>query len=80
MAPEFRRTGLAKRLMNYFEQISEEIHDCHFCDLFVRESNTAAVDFYKSLGSAAVEVATRSQALCLRARQTRVPRMFPPHP
>jgi N-terminal acetyltransferase B complex catalytic subunit len=50
VAPEFRRTGLAKRLMSYFEEISEEVHDAYFCDLFVRESNAAAVEFYKSCG------------------------------
>ena len=50
VAPEFRRTGLAKRLMAYFEEISEEVHDNYFCDLFVRESNSVAVEFYKTCG------------------------------
>merc|ERR1719203_1909798 len=50
VAPEYRRTGIANRLMEYLEEISESVHDCYFVDLFVRPSNTAALEFYKSLG------------------------------
>eukprot|EP00929_Paragymnodinium_shiwhaense_P095156 TRINITY_DN56118_c0_g2_i3.p2 TRINITY_DN56118_c0_g2~~TRINITY_DN56118_c0_g2_i3.p2 ORF type:complete len:130 (-),score=21.64 TRINITY_DN56118_c0_g2_i3:118-507(-) len=50
VAPEFRRTGVANRLMEYLEEISEKVHDCYFVDLFVRPTNTAALAFYESLG------------------------------
>ena len=36
--------------MAYFEEVSEEVHDAYFCDLFVRESNSPAVNFYKTCG------------------------------
>eukprot|EP00923_Selenidium_pygospionis_P005280 GHVN01008866.1.p2 GENE.GHVN01008866.1~~GHVN01008866.1.p2 ORF type:complete len:165 (+),score=13.20 GHVN01008866.1:119-613(+) len=47
VAPEFRRTKLALRLMNYLEKISDLQFNCYFVDLFVRVSNTAAVKFYE---------------------------------
>mmetsp|Transcript_113448 Transcript_113448/g.315540 ORF Transcript_113448/g.315540 Transcript_113448/m.315540 type:complete len:175 (+) Transcript_113448:119-643(+) len=50
VAPEFRRTGVAFRLMQYLEEISDEMHDTYFVDLFVRPTNAAAISFYKSLG------------------------------
>ncbi|CAK9082645.1 N-terminal acetyltransferase B complex catalytic subunit NAA20 (NatB N-alpha-terminal acetylation complex catalytic subunit) [Durusdinium trenchii] len=50
VAPEFRRTGVANRLMEYLEEVSEEMHDCYFVDLFVRPTNTAAIKFYEGLG------------------------------
>ena len=36
--------------MNYLEQISENIHDAYFVDLFVRPSNTIAQSMYANLG------------------------------
>ncbi|CAE6925432.1 nat5 [Symbiodinium natans] len=50
VAPEFRRTGVANRLMEYLEEVSEKVHDCYFVDLFVRPTNTAAIKFYEGLG------------------------------
>eukprot|EP00403_Amphidinium_massartii_P043943 CAMPEP_0178437656 /NCGR_PEP_ID=MMETSP0689_2-20121128/35130_1 /TAXON_ID=160604 /ORGANISM="Amphidinium massartii, Strain CS-259" /LENGTH=106 /DNA_ID=CAMNT_0020059915 /DNA_START=82 /DNA_END=398 /DNA_ORIENTATION=+ len=50
VAPEFRRTGVANRLMEYLEEVSEKVHDCYFVDLFVRGSNSTAIAFYQSLG------------------------------
>eukprot|EP00931_Biecheleriopsis_adriatica_P105288 TRINITY_DN7984_c0_g1_i2.p1 TRINITY_DN7984_c0_g1~~TRINITY_DN7984_c0_g1_i2.p1 ORF type:complete len:177 (+),score=43.63 TRINITY_DN7984_c0_g1_i2:89-619(+) len=50
VAPEFRRTGVANRLMEYLEKVSEKVHDCYFVDLFVRPTNTAAISFYEGLG------------------------------
>merc|ERR1712032_1230260 len=50
VAPEFRRTGVAKRLMGHLEEISASTHNCFFVDLFVRATNNAAISFYKSLG------------------------------
>lgn len=49
VAPEFRRIGLAKKLMDGLEQTSEE-KNCFFVDLFVRVSNDIAVEMYKKLG------------------------------
>eukprot|EP00927_Polykrikos_kofoidii_P062572 TRINITY_DN57389_c0_g1_i1.p1 TRINITY_DN57389_c0_g1~~TRINITY_DN57389_c0_g1_i1.p1 ORF type:complete len:203 (+),score=24.12 TRINITY_DN57389_c0_g1_i1:83-610(+) len=50
VAPEFRRTGVANRLMDYLEEVSEKIHDGYFVDLFVRPTNVSALKFYESLG------------------------------
>jgi len=49
VAPEFRRLGLARGLMNGLEEISDQ-KKCLFVDLFVRVSNTIAVNMYKQLG------------------------------
>lgn len=51
IAPEFRRSGLAKRLMEVFHVLSgPAVLDCYFVDLFVRGSNKVALEFYLSLG------------------------------
>ncbi|CEL99543.1 unnamed protein product [Vitrella brassicaformis CCMP3155] len=50
IAPDFRKTGLAQRLMAYLEDVCDRIHGCFFMDLFVRPSNTVAVRFYRKLG------------------------------
>ncbi|XP_069117366.1 LOW QUALITY PROTEIN: N-alpha-acetyltransferase 20-like [Argopecten irradians] len=49
IAPEYRRLGLAGKLMNILEEISEKKH-CYFVDLFVRVSNKVAVEMYNKLG------------------------------
>jgi len=50
VAPEFRRSGVANRLMEYIEEISTKVHDNYFVDLFVRPTNKAALSFYEGLG------------------------------
>ncbi len=50
VGPEFRRIGLAKRLMDQLEYISETVHNGFFVDLFVRASNVVAIDMYKKFG------------------------------
>ena len=45
-APAHRRLGLAGRLMDALEKISEQ-KKCMFVDLFVRVSNTVAITMYK---------------------------------
>ncbi|KAJ2125110.1 N-acetyltransferase [Coemansia sp. RSA 720] len=50
VAPECRRLGLARGLMRGLEDASEKIHDCYFVDLFVRPSNTVAIQMYEHLG------------------------------
>jgi len=49
VCPAHRHGGVAAKLMQYLEQVSEQ-KNCYFVDLFVRKSNTAAINFYKSLG------------------------------
>ena len=49
VAPEYRKQGLARLLMNYLEKISDE-HNGFFVDLFVRSTNTVAIAMYEKLG------------------------------
>uniref|UniRef100_A0A8B9WMH7 N-alpha-acetyltransferase 20 n=1 Tax=Bos mutus grunniens TaxID=30521 RepID=A0A8B9WMH7_BOSMU len=49
VAPEFRRLGLAAKLMELLEEISER-KGGFLVDLFVRVSNQVAVNMYKQLG------------------------------
>jgi N-terminal acetyltransferase B complex catalytic subunit len=49
VAPECRRQGLARLLMNYLERVSET-HEAFFVDLFVRASNKVAIEVYEKLG------------------------------
>lgn len=49
VAPEYRKLGLAAKLMNTLEEVSERKR-CFFVDLFVRVSNQVAVDIYMKLG------------------------------
>lgn len=49
VACDYRRLGLAAKLMKMLEQISDE-KKCLFVDLFVRVSNTVAVAMYRSMG------------------------------
>uniref|UniRef100_T1J415 N-alpha-acetyltransferase 20 n=1 Tax=Strigamia maritima TaxID=126957 RepID=T1J415_STRMM len=48
VAPEYRRLGLAAKLMSGLEEISEKKHS-FFVDLFVRVSNKVAIEMYKQL-------------------------------
>lgn len=49
ISPHHRRLGLAAKLMADLEEISEK-KKCYFVDLFVRVSNTVAINMYKNLG------------------------------
>ncbi|XP_070578890.1 N-alpha-acetyltransferase 20-like isoform X2 [Ptychodera flava] len=49
VAPEYRRLGLAKNLMDVLEDVSE-MKKTYFVDLFVRVSNKVAIDMYHRLG------------------------------
>jgi len=49
VGPEHRRLGLANRLMEGLEEISDG-KNCYFVDLFVRVSNKIAINFYRKLG------------------------------
>ncbi|MES1914645.1 MAG: hypothetical protein MHM6MM_006694 [Cercozoa sp. M6MM] len=50
--PQFRRLGLARRLIRDLERTSEELYDTWFVDLFVRASNKLAIGMYEALGYA----------------------------
>ena len=50
VAPQFRRQGLARALMDYLEEVTIKIHNAWFVDLFVRPSNKIAVGMYENLG------------------------------
>jgi N-terminal acetyltransferase B complex catalytic subunit len=52
VAPEYRRLGLARRLMQELERVSEDIYRGYFVDLFVRQSNVTAITMYQKLGYA----------------------------
>ncbi|CDW56520.1 n acetyltransferase [Trichuris trichiura] len=47
--PDFRRLGIAGLLMRQLEVVFNR-YECYYVDLFVRISNTTAVETYKSLG------------------------------
>jgi len=49
VAPEYRRLGVAKYLMQYLEEVSE-VYNGYFVDLFVRKSNKLAQQMYNGLG------------------------------
>jgi len=50
VATEYRRIGIAKLLMAYCEQLSDQVMSGYFVDLYVRVSNTVAVNMYKRMG------------------------------
>jgi N-terminal acetyltransferase B complex catalytic subunit len=50
VSPEFRKLGVGRLLLDYFEKVSEEVHHCYFADLYVRVSNTVAIEMYKRRG------------------------------
>jgi N-terminal acetyltransferase B complex catalytic subunit len=50
VAPEFRRLKLAQVLMNSLETVSEKIYNTYFVDLFVRSSNSIAIQMYQKFG------------------------------
>lgn len=50
VAPEYRRQGLANKLMELLEEITIKRHDGYFVDLFVRVSNSVAIGMYKKFG------------------------------
>ena len=50
VAPEFRRRGLGRKLMDSLEATSEHVFDAFFVDLFVRKSNSLAISMYEAFG------------------------------
>eukprot|EP00052_Salpingoeca_macrocollata_P022932 m.200522 g.200522 ORF g.200522 m.200522 type:complete len:175 (-) comp21916_c1_seq1:241-765(-) len=50
VAPDYRRLGLANKMMAGLEDISDKTYNGYFVDLFVRRSNAVAVALYEKLG------------------------------
>ena len=50
ISPEFRRLGIAKMLLDWFESVSAKVHFCWFADLYVRVTNSVAIEMYKRRG------------------------------
>lgn len=50
VAPSYRRIGLAKTLMDDFENICVDTYNAYFVDLFVRKSNHLAQTMYENFG------------------------------
>ncbi|KAL0241314.1 hypothetical protein GEMRC1_006549 [Eukaryota sp. GEM-RC1] len=49
VSPSYRRMGLAKHLIQWIEDQSDN-QRCYFVDLFVRDTNINAIEMYKVLG------------------------------
>mmetsp|Transcript_16453 Transcript_16453/g.28198 ORF Transcript_16453/g.28198 Transcript_16453/m.28198 type:complete len:175 (+) Transcript_16453:207-731(+) len=50
VAPEYRRQHLAETLMQILEEVTEKVHNGYFVDLFVRKSNSIAINMYQKFG------------------------------
>eukprot|EP00803_Ostreobium_quekettii_P002232 evm.model.scf_1004.2 EVM.evm.TU.scf_1004.2 scf_1004:22480-23007(-) len=50
VAPEYRRQGLARRLMDMLEETTDKVCQAYFVDLFVRASNSVAIGMYEKMG------------------------------
>ena len=50
VAPNYRRLGLAKTLMDELERVTDTLYKGYFVDLYVRVSNEIAIGMYERLG------------------------------
>ncbi|KAG8906330.1 N-terminal acetyltransferase [Tulasnella sp. 403] len=50
VAPEYRRLGLARKMMDELERISDEVYHGYFVDLYVRCANALAINMYEGMG------------------------------
>ena len=50
VAPRYRNLGLATKLMNICEEVTNKRHNAWFVDLFVRSGNKVAIKMYEKLG------------------------------
>mmetsp|Transcript_1652 Transcript_1652/g.2711 ORF Transcript_1652/g.2711 Transcript_1652/m.2711 type:complete len:174 (+) Transcript_1652:87-608(+) len=50
VSPEYRRLGIASSLMAFLEEVSQDLYNAYFVDLFVRISNQLAQVMYYHLG------------------------------
>jgi N-terminal acetyltransferase B complex catalytic subunit len=50
VGPEYRRLGLASKMMNMLEYVSEKVYNGYFVDLYVRCNNDVAIGMYERMG------------------------------
>lgn len=50
VAPEYRRLGLASKLISLLERVSDATYRGFFVDLYVRCTNDVAIGMYEELG------------------------------
>lgn len=50
VAPEYRRLGLARKMIDLLELVSDKTYRGYFVDLYVRCTNNVAIGMYESLG------------------------------
>ena len=50
VAPNYRRLGLAKTMMDELERVTDALYKGYFVDLYVRLSNEIAIGMYERLG------------------------------
>ncbi|KAF8545426.1 acyl-CoA N-acyltransferase [Trichophaea hybrida] len=50
VAPNYRRLGLAKTMMDELERVTDAVYKGYFVDLYVRVSNEIAIGMYERLG------------------------------
>ena len=50
VAPEYRRLGLARKMMNLLELVSDDVYKGFFVDLYVRCTNDLAINMYEGFG------------------------------
>lgn len=50
VAPDFRRLGLAKTMMDELERVTASVYNGYFVDLYVRVSNKIAIRMYEGMG------------------------------
>lgn len=50
VAPQYRKLGLAKAMVEFLERMSDDIYKGFFLDLFVRCNNHLAIRMYENMG------------------------------
>ncbi|PUU79799.1 acyl-CoA N-acyltransferase [Tuber borchii] len=50
VAPDYRRLGLAKTMMDELERVTTSVYNGYFVDLYVRVSNEIAIRMYEGMG------------------------------
>lgn len=50
VAPPFRRLGLATKMMDLIELVSDRVYSGYFVDLYVRCTNSIAIYMYERMG------------------------------
>ena len=53
VAPQYRRLGLATKMMDLIELVSEKVYNGYFVDLYVRCTNEVAIYMYERMGYSA---------------------------